>query len=156
MLGRGWTLRGTTAALALLTAACAPIVTTHGYAPPEDRLAAVEPGVDSAETVVRKIGRPSTAGVVRADAWYYVASVFETNAWQAPRAVERRVIAIRFGADGLVSGVERYGLEDGQVIDLATRTTPTYGREMTIVQQVFGNLGNVSAGAGGGGGLFGQ
>lgn len=151
----GRTLRGGVAALALMAAAaCQPIVTVHGYAPTEDRLAEVEPGVDSAETVVRKIGRPSTAGVIRADAWYYVASTFETDSWHAPEAVDRRVVAIRFGADGLVSGIERYGLEDGQVINLATRITPTYGREMTIVQQIFGNVGNLNSG--GGGGLLGN
>lgn len=148
MLTRGRTLRAGVAALALMTAAaCQPIVTTHGYAPTEDRLAELEPGVDSADTVVRKIGRPSTAGVIRSDAWYYVASTFETVAWNAPEPVERRVVAVRFGPDGLVSGVDRYGLEDGQVINLATRTTPTYGREMSIIQQVFGNVGNVSAGS---------
>jgi hypothetical protein len=51
--------------------------------------------------------------------------------------------------------VERFGLEDGKIISLATRVTPTYGREMTIVQQIFGNLGNINANSGAGG-LFGQ
>ncbi|MFT6773256.1 MAG: outer membrane protein assembly factor BamE (lipoprotein component of BamABCDE complex) [Paracoccaceae bacterium] len=146
------------AALLAVAAGCAPIVSNHGYAPPEDRLALIEAGIDSPETVSRKIGRPSTAGVIRADAWYYVASTFQTVAWNAPEPVSRRVVAVRFGPDGLVSKVDRYGLEDGVVIDLATRTTPTYGREMTIIQQVFGNIGNVRASEGttGGGGIFGQ
>jgi outer membrane protein assembly factor BamE (lipoprotein component of BamABCDE complex) len=156
MLNSGRTLRGAVAALALTAAAaCQPIVTNHGYAPTEDRLAEVEPGVDGADSVMRKIGRPSTAGVIRADAWYYVGSTFETVAWRAPEAVDRRVVAVRFGPDGLVASVERFGLEDGQVISLATRTTPTYGREMTIIQQIFGNVGNIAAGTGGSG-LFGQ
>jgi len=149
--------RGAMAALLLTAAAaCSPIVTNHGYAPPEDTLAQIELGVDGAEMVARKIGRPSTAGVVRADVWYYVASTFETLAWNAPAPVSRRVIAVRFGADGLVSQIDRYGLEDAQVINLATRTTPTFGREMTVLQQIFGNVGNLNAGGGGGGGLLGN
>ncbi|MFT6887948.1 MAG: outer membrane protein assembly factor BamE (lipoprotein component of BamABCDE complex) [Paracoccaceae bacterium] len=156
MSGRVRTLHGAAAALALLAVAgCAPIISTHGYAPTEDRLSEVEPGVDGAEAVMRKIGRPSTAGVIRSDAWYYVASTFETEAWHAPEAVDRRVVAVRFGPDGLVASVERFGLEDGKIISLATRVTPTYGREMTIVQQIFGNLGNINANSGAGG-LFGQ
>ena len=132
-------------ALTLAAAGCSPIVTTHGYAPTEEQVEAIEPGLDTAETVVRKIGRPSTGGVVRNDAWYYVASKFETVAYNPPEVTERRVVAVRFGDDGFVSGVDRYGLEDGRVINLVTRTTPTFGRELTVLQQIFGNLGNVGA-----------
>lgn len=137
------------AALAFALAGCEPIVTNHGYAPPSDRLALVEVGVDGPETVQRKIGRPSTSGVIRGNVWYYVGSRFETMAWSAPEEVERRVIAIAFGGDGLVASVDQYGMEDGRIINLVTRTTPTYGREMTILQQLFGNLGNFDAGESG-------
>ena len=52
-----------------------------------------------------------------------------------------------FVADGrvmYVTGDGRY-LISGQIIDLETRTTPTRGRELTILQQVLGNIGNISA-----------
>ncbi len=139
----------TFAAGALLVGAavmgCSPIVTTHGYAPTEEQVVQIEAGIDSPQTVERKIGRPSTGGVVRNDAWYYVASRFETVAYNAPELKERRVVAVRFGNDGLVEGVDRYGIEDGRVINLVTRTTPTFGRELTVMQQIFGNIGNVGA-----------
>ena len=137
------------AACAAALAGCEPIVTTHGYAPPEARLAEVEPGVDGAESVERKIGRPSTSGVIRANVWYYVSTTFETSGWNSPEESGRRVVAISFGPDGLVSAVDRYGMEDGRIINLVTRTTPTYGRRMTILQQIFGNLGNFEAGESG-------
>lgn len=135
------------AAAAALTAlsACEPVISTHGYAPPEERLAEIQPGVDGMETVQRKVGRPSTSGVIRQDTWYYVGATFETMGWSAPEEVERRVVAISFGADGLVRSVDQYGLEEGRIINLVTRTTPTYGREMTVLQQIFGNIGNLSA-----------
>jgi len=44
-----------------------------------------------------------------------------------------------------VTQVNRYGLEDGKVVDLVTATTPTYGRELTVLQQLFGNVGRISA-----------
>ena len=59
--------------------------------------------------------------------------------------VDRKVVAIRFDGSGRVSNVARYGVEDGKVIDLITRTTPTYGREITLLQQLFGNIGRVGA-----------
>lgn len=132
-------------AVALAAAGCSPIVTNHGYAPNEEQLAAIVPGQDSAQTVSRKIGRPSTGGVVRNDAWYYVASRFETVAYNAPELTDRRVVAVRFGQDGLVESIDQYGMQDGRVINLVTKTTPTFGRELTVLQQLFGNLGNVGA-----------
>ncbi|TYO91580.1 outer membrane protein assembly factor BamE domain-containing protein [Oceanicella actignis] len=132
-------------ALALAAAGCTPIVTTHGYAPAPEQLAQIQPGVDTPQTVARKIGRPLTGGVLRDDAWYYASSRFETVGAYPPRVTDRRVVVVRFGPDGFVQGVETYGLEDGRVINLVTRTTPTYGRELTVLQQLFGNLGNVGA-----------
>lgn len=133
------------AALLGLAAACTPIVDNHGYAPDEASLAEVQAGFDSRDTVMRKVGRPGLSGVIRQDGWYYVASTVQTEGWSRPEEIDRRVVAIRFGEDGLVSSVERYGMEDGRVINLVTRTTPTYGREMTVLQQLFGNIGNLSA-----------
>lgn len=141
---RGATLAlGALAALAL--AACEPIVRVHGYAPAEAQLAQLEPGIDSAATVTAKIGRPSTAGVMRNDAWYYVSSRVETLAYNAPEVTERRVVAIRFDDQGTLASTDLYGLEEGRVINLVTRTTPTFGRELTILQQVFGNLANAGS-----------
>ena len=45
----------------------------------------------------------------------------------------------------MVTGIKRYGLQDGRVIDLETRTTGTGGREMGVVEQLFGNLLNLDA-----------
>ena len=138
-------LLGGAALLAMVAAGCAPIVESHGYAPNEQQLALIEPGVDSVESVSAKIGRPSTGGLVRSRAWYYVASRFETLTYNAPELVDRRVVAVTFDEAGVVEAVDQYGLEDGRIINLVTRTTPTYGRLLGILEQIFGNLGNVGA-----------
>ena len=41
--------------------------------------------------------------------------------------------------------IERYGLEDGRIINLTTRTTETGGRELGVLEQLFGNLLNLDA-----------
>ena len=133
------------AAALLALAACEPIVRTHGYAPQAAQLEQIQVGVDGPGEVAGKIGRPSTSGVVRNDVWYYAGSVVETWAYEAPQVTERRVVAVRFGQDQRVSGIDVYGLEDGRVVNLVTRTTPTFGRELTVLQQLFGNIANVGA-----------
>jgi outer membrane protein assembly factor BamE (lipoprotein component of BamABCDE complex) len=51
------------------------------------------------------------------------------------------VVAIEFDEQGVVTGIGQFGLEDGQIVDLVTRTTPTYGSQLTILEQLFGNIG---------------
>ncbi len=125
---------------------CAPTYVNHGFAPQIAELDALSAGVDTRGSVLRKLGRPSSTGSFDADVWYYVASRTEKFAFYAPKVVDRTVAAVRFDEAGLVTQVNRYGLEDGKVVDLVTATTPTYGRELTVIQQLFGNIGRINAG----------
>lgn len=125
---------------------CAPTYVNHGFAPQIAELDALEAGVDTRGSVLRKLGRPSSTGAFDSEIWYYVASRTEKFAFYQPKVVDRTVAVVRFDEGGLVTQVNRYGLEDGKVVDLVTATTPTYGRELTVLQQLFSNVGKVSAG----------
>lgn len=132
--------------LAVLSA-CSPVVRGHGYAPKPEELSRIQPGVDDKASVRSKIGRPGGTGIANDDAWYYVATTIEEFAYRAPAVTDRRVVAVLFTEAGIVADVRQFGLEDGRVVDLVTRTTPTYGRELTVVQQLFGNILNFTPGA---------
>ena len=132
--------------LVLAAAACAPQVDNHGFMPPEEALERIRVGQDTRETVQRKIGRPSSSSLFTETGWYYVATTIERFAFYEPEVVDRRVVAIEFDERDRVASVNRYGLEDGKVIDLETRTTPTHGRQVTIVEQLLGNIGNLQGG----------
>ncbi len=123
---------------------CAAEVKNHGYAPDDALLAEITAGTDTRGSVRRKIGRPSTTGVFTDAGWYYVATTVEHYLYYQPKVTDRRVVAVQFDADDVVAAVNVYGLEDGRIIDLQTRTTPTHGRELTILQQLLGNLGSLS------------
>jgi len=123
---------------------CAAEVKNHGYAPDDALLAEITAGTDTRGSVRRKIGRPSTTGVFTESGWYYVATTVEHYMYYQPKVTDRRVVAVQFDADDVVAAVNVYGLEDGRIIDLQTRTTPTHGRELTILQQILGNIGSLS------------
>lgn len=125
--------------------ACAPIVRTHGYTPDQELLAQIAAGQDTRSSVEQKIGRPVTRSAFREDDWYYVSQSIRHYMWYAPEVTDRRVVAVKFDDNDVVSEINTYGVEDGRVVDLATDTTPTHGRELTIVQQVLGNLGRITA-----------
>ena len=132
-------------ALAIGLSACAPVIKNHGYAPAKEELADIRVGLDTRGSVQSKIGRPGGTAVFRDDGWFYVSSKVEHYMYNEPRVIDRKVVAILFDQDDVVASVNQYGIEDGKIIDLETNTTPTYGRELTILEQFLGNIGTIPA-----------
>jgi outer membrane protein assembly factor BamE (lipoprotein component of BamABCDE complex) len=129
----------------LLAAGCAPTVQVHGYVPSQADIARIRPGFDDAGSVEQVLGRPSSAGVLRDSAWYYVQSTVESYTYNPPRVIDRTVLAVNFDQRGVVRDIRRYGLEDGRIVELTPRTTETGGRELGVLEQLFGNLLNLDA-----------
>ena len=138
---------GKLAALALLTAmaaACNPVRDSHGFAAVSPDQKKVEVGVDTKSTVLARLGSPSTQSAFNQAAWYYISTVQERYAFYKPRTVGREVLVVKFDADGKVTNVDRFGMERGQVVSYSDDRTPTRGRELGIVEQIFGNIGATS------------
>lgn len=142
-----WGLRAVVAAGVLaLAVACTPIYRNHGYAPTEADLALLEVGVATRETVSAAVGPPSATGLLTEDAWYYVQSRFRRFGPREPQEVDRQVVAITFDEAGVLTNVERFGLEDGQVVVLSRRVTRTNIKGVTLIQQMLTNFGRIDAG----------
>jgi len=131
---------GLAAALAVAAGACQPIRDYRGFVPREGSLERVQIGMSRAE-VEELLGTPSATSTVAGTSYYYISSVFETTAFLAPEEVDRQVYAIWFDDKENVSRIAHYGLKDGKVFDFVSRTTPTRGKELTVLQQLFGNIG---------------
>lgn len=134
-----------------------PVVQERGYVFDEKDLKKMEAGFTTKEEVKSILGSPSTTSAVDGEAWYYISSRFETTAFFAPKEVDRTVAAVYFEKKDTVQQVAFYGLEDGQIVNFVDRATPTRGKELTILGQLFSNLGrfnkagqgaNTKAGAG--------
>jgi len=131
--------------------ACTPIFRNHGYVPTDDQMSVVSVGVDTRESVQAAIGTPTAGGVLNNQGFYYVTSRFRHNGFLQPEEISREVLAISFDGRGVVSNIERFGLEDGQVVTLSRRVTDDNLPDTTFLRQLFGNIGNFDAGA-----LFGE
>lgn len=127
-------------------AACQPVYRNHGWAPSDQQLSAVETGRDTRESVAEKIGRPRAEGVLADSAWYYVESRWEHAGYREPREIDRQVVAISFAPSGTVSNVERFGLEQGEVVALSRRTTTTGVANVSFLRQLLGSIGRISPG----------
>lgn len=127
-------------------AGCSPTTQIHGYMPPEADVSRIKPGVDTTATVQEVLGLPAGNGIVRDSAWYYVESTFENYTYHAPRVLDRKVLQVSYDRNGVVTGLKRYGIEDGRIVDLANDTTQTGGQEMGVLEQLFGNILNMDPG----------
>lgn len=133
-------------ALSLLsTAACAPITSYSGFQAIESNPKDVKVAVDTKSTVRGKLGSPSATSTFDPNVWFYMNQIKERVAFRRPIVVARDVTAITFNKETeQVMSVNNYTLKDGKVIAFNGRETPTRGRELTILEQLLGNVGRGS------------
>lgn len=116
---------------------CTPVVSQRGYLENLDAEAGIAVGADTKATIEQKLGDPSVQAAFNADAWYYISSTEKQVAFFTPTIESRHILAVYFDKEGKVTDMKHYGLEDGHVVAFESRTTPTRGRELTFLQQLF-------------------
>ena len=121
-----------------------PIVETHGYMPAKADVERLRPGVHNISSVQRLLGSPSAITRFQHRSWLYISQRSETVAFLAPKMVRRQVLELQFNQKGILQDVKRYDLKDGKRIEIAEDKTKTRGSELTILQQLLGNLGRFS------------
>ncbi|MCB1831940.1 MAG: outer membrane protein assembly factor BamE [Geminicoccaceae bacterium] len=139
-------LRGTllTLCIATVMAACTPTVKQHGHRIDDEMLASLVPGRTSKEEVLRLIGSPSSIGTFEDNHWYYVSQVTERVSFYQSEIAEQDVITVAFDDRGIVSGIHKQGLEQAQDVVPTGETTRTLGKELSLFEQLIGNIGRFS------------
>jgi outer membrane protein assembly factor BamE (lipoprotein component of BamABCDE complex) len=134
------------AALCLTLTGCTPVINQRGYLPDIDAEASISVGNDTKTSIEDKLGDPSLQATFNNDAWYYVSSVEKQVAFFTPTIENRKILAIYFDKDGKVLDMKHFALEDGHIVAFETKTTPSRGRELTFLQQLFNATPNPSGG----------
>lgn len=132
---------GLAALAATALGACELPVQVHGNLPDDDELARIEPGKQGRADVINLLGPPSVQSNFQDSTWYYVGQKQTQFAFFAPDIKERNVLVLTFDAQDRLSGKKLYTMADARDIDPVDRETPTEGRDLTIVQQLLGNVG---------------
>src|SRR3569623_2701890 len=138
-------------ALALVSG-CTSIVEHRGYLADESLIQAVHPGIDNRQSVQGTLGQPTFVSQFGQPVWYYVSSTTSAKPFANPKIIHQMVLAVKFDQAGNVVSAERSGLERVVRIKPDSDKTPTLGRERGILQDLFGNIGQVGAGGTGGNG----
>ena len=126
---------------AALTAACAPVVGQNGFQAIDARPTDIVAGTDTRQTVLTKLGTPSTTSTFESDTiWYYMSQTTEKYTYNRPQVTHRSITEITFNDAGQVAAVRTLGLDDGERVAMNGRETPTRGRQLTILEQLLGNV----------------
>ena len=126
---------------------CTRIRQNQGYLIDETLLTSIQPGVDNRESVSKTLGRPTFAAQFDSGEWYYVSRNTGQYAFANPKVLDQSILVISFDKGGNVTKVERRGMEQIAKVDPVKATTPTLGRESSLLNELFGNIGSVGAGA---------
>lgn len=110
----------------------------HGHVFIDVDLDQIQPGMSKQE-VQTLLGSPDTKSTIGGDAYYYISTTTKTIAFLKPREVDRQVVAVYFGGES-VRKVAHYGLKDGIVVDYHSGETPARGKDLSFLEQIFGNI----------------
>lgn len=130
----------------LALTACAPTRATNGVFLNPDDVAKVPAGATRAD-VLQALGTPTTTAVFDDNTWYYVGQKTEKTAFFDAKVTDRKVYEVKFAEDGTMTSIRD---ATGESIDVPVtrRKTPTSGHDLTVAQQLLGNLGRFNKSGG--------
>ena len=137
----------TTTALLMLSitlASCTPTIAKRGNSIEEDQLKQIVVGESTREDVAKVLGTPTQMATFDDKTWYYIGQRTEKEAFFDPELKEQKIVTVEFTPEGKVSTVTKSGAEKAQDVDVVNAKTPTYGKNLTILQQLLGNIGRPS------------
>jgi len=136
-----WVRTALFGATCLMLTACAGQIDHHGHLFTDVDLQQIQPGM-SQDQVRLTLGTPDTTGTLDGDVFYYISSKRKTMPAGRPKVIDRKIVAVYFDNNQTVKDVGRFGLQDGRIINFVDGETPTYGKKLTALEQLFGNIAN--------------
>lgn len=140
------------AALAIVAlAGCSPRTDTHGNLVDPEALGQIKSGEQTREQVQTLLGSPSSVAAFDQNIWYYIGKHTQQVAFLEPTVVDQQVIEIEFDSQGIVKSVHKLGEDDGKEVAIVSRTTPTRGKSLGVLDELWTTLlkqvasGNVDA-----------
>jgi len=124
-----------------MLAGCGAQIDRHGHVFIDVDLNQVQPGMNK-DQVKTVLGSPDTTSSIGGDAYYYISTTQKTVAFLKPYEIDRQVVAVYFNPNQTVDQVAHYGLKDGIVVNYYRGETPARGKDLGLLEQIFGNISN--------------
>ena len=120
--------------------ACTPTQSTRGNIVEDFRMTEITPGISTRNNVLKSLGSPTTKAPFDENVWYYIGQKMEKKGIFDPEVTEEKVVVVAFNEEGIVDTIEEIDNER-LVIPKARDKTKTGGNDITILEQVLGNVG---------------
>jgi outer membrane protein assembly factor BamE (lipoprotein component of BamABCDE complex) len=129
-------------ASAAIVSGCAPTSIYQGFQAVDAKPADVKVAEDTKSSVLSRLGSPTTVSTFDPNVWFYISQVTEYQSFYKPHTIRRDVVAISFNKeDQKVAKIDTLSLKDGRIIAFNGRETPTRGRQLSVLEQLIGTLG---------------
>ena len=130
----------------IVLAACTPTRTTRGNLVEDFRMEDITLGVSTKNNVLKSLGSPTTKAAFDDNVWYYIGQKMKKKGIFDPEVVEERVVLVAFDDQGIIQRMEDI---DAERINVPTvrRKTYTGGNDVSVVEQLLGNVGRFNKGA---------
>lgn len=125
--------------------ACTPTQNTRGNIVEDFRMAEVTPGISTRTNVLKSLGSPTTVAPFDDNVWYYIGQKMEKRGIFDPEVIEEKVVVVAFDDEGIVTTMQKIDADRVEV-PLADGKTPTSGNEVTVLEQLLGNVGKFNKG----------
>ncbi len=135
-------------AVILCLTACSTTIEERGVKLDADKIRAIEIGKSSITDVAGMLGSPAATSNFGDLTWYYISQEMESWAFMKPKLNRQNVVIIRFDKSGIAQAVETKELKDAQDVAAVSKTTPSAESQLTILQQLLGNVGRFNGGEG--------
>lgn len=128
------------ASAVILMGACTPTVNTRGNIVEDFRMREITPGVSTQTNVLKSLGSPTTKAPFDDNVWYYIGQTMEKRGIFDPKVTEEKVVVVAFNEEGIVQTMEEIDA-DRLNVPTVRRKTHTGGNEVTVMEQLLGNIG---------------
>jgi outer membrane protein assembly factor BamE (lipoprotein component of BamABCDE complex) len=126
-------------AILLFLSACTTTEVHKGAELRQSKIDEITPE-SSREDVAKLLGTPSSKSSFGDEVWYYINNVRKKNIVSDDELLDQQVLAVTFKEDK-VAAVETYDISKSNNVQFNEDKTATAGRELTIIEQMLGNLG---------------
>ncbi|MFL2802360.1 MAG: outer membrane protein assembly factor BamE [Paracoccaceae bacterium] len=123
---------------------CGKIIEQNGVPTDNETLIKLDIGKTTKSQVRKKLGEPLMIDNQNQVTWIYFSQKIEKVAFFEPKLSSREVILLTF-KNSILTNKETFSQEDSNIINISSKKVISGGRKLTILQQIFGNIGNFSS-----------
>ncbi|MDF7674975.1 outer membrane protein assembly factor BamE [Acetobacteraceae bacterium ESL0709] len=99
------------------------------------------PGTSTRDDVLNLIGSPTARGTFNDDSWYYITLTKNLVPLDFPVTRKQEVLVLNFTQGGVLKDMHVLHKKDGIQVSMANGATPTPGTDISIIQELLGNVG---------------